>query len=71
MPGVHVGLDFENEAGKFRAPGRNFHARDHARPGRRRVRQEMVEQQLHAEIIQAAAEEDGCDFSRQHRLGGK
>src|SRR3546814_6502751 len=57
---VHVGLDLEHEAAELRL-GRFDHARGGlARPRRRRVADEEVQQQLHAEVVHRRAEEHRC-----------
>ena len=63
---VHVGLDFENEAGEFRMVRGNLRAGHDAWFGRRRMRQEAVEQKLHAEIVDAASEEHRGGLAGEH-----
>ena len=46
--------------------GRDRDAAHHARFGRGRVFQEAVEQELHAEVVDGAAEEDRRGFAREH-----
>ena len=64
---VHVGLDFKDEAGE----GRIFRGDDNAahqpRLGGRGMFEKAVEQQLDAEIVNAAAEEHGRGLAGQHR----
>ena len=65
MPGVHVGLDFENEAGEFRMIGGDLGAGHDARGGRGRMTQKTVQEQLHSEVVDAAAKKDGRRFAGQ------
>src|SRR6266568_3823811 len=66
MPRVRIRLYFEDETRKLRVLRRNLHA-GQARPGWRRMFQEPVEQKLHAEVVDGAAEEDRCGCVREHR----
>ena len=63
---VHICLDLEDESRKPRVLRRNFHAGHHARLGWRRMFQEPVEQKLHAEVVEGAAEEDRGGCVREH-----
>ena len=64
MARVHVGLDFEDEAGE--AVVRRFDdpaVIGHAGFGRRGEFEEAVEEQLHAEVVAGAAEKDGRELA--------
>ena len=64
MIGVHVCLDFEDEAGKGLAGGGNLFACN-GNTGYRwhRVLQEGIQKQLHTEVVSRAAEENRCEFA--------
>ncbi len=64
--GIHVRLDLEDEAGEGRGRRVDRRARrSGGGPGLRCVLEEPVEQQLHAEVVHRAAEEDRREFSAQ------
>ena len=69
MAGVHVGLDFEDEAGEGRVVGGDRLAVDVAGSRRGGVLEEPVEQQLDAEVVHGAAEEDRGGVAGQHGGG--
>ena len=60
---VHVRLDLEDEGGEFLGRRINHHPAAFARGWRWRELEETVEQELHAEVVRRAAEEDGRELA--------
>jgi hypothetical protein len=70
VPGVHVGLDLEDEAGEDGIVGLDDAAAGAVRRGRGGALEEGIEEQLDAEVIHGAAEEDGGEMAGEDLGGG-
>jgi hypothetical protein len=71
VPGVHVGLDLEDERGERRVAGIDAALDGHSRLGRRRQQRQCLEKAFDAEVVQGAAEIHRCEAAFEERRAGE